>query len=197
MFIVGLTGGIGSGKTSAAKVFSDLGVVVVDADEISREVTSSGGRAINAIKEAFGEKALNQDGSMNRPYMRNLVFKDSAARERLENIIHPLVEEESFEKIKTAKSPYIILSVPLLTEKSFWLDKINRLLVIDLQETEQIQRVMHRDGLSAEEVKRIIGTQSSRQTRISMASDVIVNCQDEDALKASILRLHRLYLSMV
>ncbi len=197
MFIVGLTGGIGAGKTSAARVFSDLGIVVIDADEISREVTSSGGRAIRAVKETFGDRAINQDGSMNRPYIRDLVFKDSAAREQLENIIHPLVQEESFEKIKKAKSPYVILSVPLLTEKSFWLDKINRLLVIDLPENEQIQRVMHRDGLSEEEVMRIIKTQSSRQTRISTASDVIVNCNDEEALRSSILRLHKLYLSMI
>ncbi len=196
MYVVGLTGGIGSGKTTASDMFASLGVTIVDADVISREITASGGCAVESVRQMFGDEAVNPDGSMNRKYVRELVFGDPAQRLRLEGLLHPIIQERSLELLSTSQSPYSILSVPLLTEKGFWKSRINRLLVIDVAEEQQIRRVMARSGLPAEDVARIIMAQTPRMTRLSMADDVIVNCSSLDRLSQSVSRLHALYTEL-
>ncbi|MCD8339757.1 MAG: dephospho-CoA kinase, partial [Burkholderiales bacterium] len=193
MFVVGLTGGIGSGKTSVSDFFNNLGITIVDADEISREITAINGSAIKVIEQAFGKQAISIDGAMNRAYIRELVFNNPSERLRLEEILHPLIQEISLERLMTSKSPYSILSVPLLTEKGFWIQKLNRLLVIDVPKELQIQRVMKRSGLAEKEVEKILAAQSLRYDRLKLADDIIENSSSVSNLRDSVLKLHTYY----
>jgi dephospho-CoA kinase len=196
VFCVGLTGGIGCGKSAAADIFAELGVTVVDTDLISRELTGAGGDAIPAIAQAFGADFVGRDGSMDRTAMRALVFADAAARARLEAILHPLIRARSRALLERATSPYAILVVPLLFETGAYRDVVDRVAVVDCGEARQIERVKARSGLSEDEVRAIIAAQIDRKRRVEQADDVISNDSDLNALRSEVRRLHERYLAM-
>ncbi len=195
-FVVGLTGGIGCGKSSASKLFADLGIDVVDTDVIARELTQSGGPAIRMIQNTFGNTFIAIDGALNRDKMRSLVFSDSAARLKLEKILHPLILKETVLKIKQNHSSYTIIVVPLLFETNDYSNIIQRILVVDCDEQQQLTRTMTRSHLSEYKVRAIIAAQISRKTRLQKADDIISNNQDIDYLRAQVLHLHHQYLSL-
>lgn len=195
-FIVGLTGGIGCGKSSASKFYSDLGIDVIDTDVIARELTQSGGSAISMIQETFGNSFITPDGALDRNKMRDLIFSNSAARIKLEKILHPLILEETALQIEQSRSPYAILVVPLLFETSDYSNIIQRTLVIDCDEPQQLSRTMARSHLSQQAVRTIMATQISRKVRLQKADDIIINDQDIDYLRTQVLRLHHQYLSL-
>ena len=195
-FVVGLTGGIGSGKSRAADAFAALGASVVDTDAIAHELTARGGAALAAIVEAFGREALDADGAMDRLRMRERVFRDAAARQRLEAILHPMIRIESQRRIAATSAPYVVHVVPLLVESPGYRERVQRVLVVDCPEELQIERVRLRSGLAAAEVRRIIATQVPRAQRLAAADDVLDNSGDAAALEAQVARLHRRYLEL-
>jgi dephospho-CoA kinase len=194
--IVGLTGGIGCGKTSAAKVFETLGTDVVDTDAVSHELTGPEGAAIEAIRQAFGEKYITSDGALNRPSMRALVFSSKAARRMLEAILHPLIKTEVMRRTADLRGPYGIIIVPLLFETEGYLDIVHRVLVIDCCEDIQLARTVARTGMEEQAVRAIMSAQLSRKQRLVRADDVIVNDLDVDHLKRQVEALHRKYLAL-
>jgi dephospho-CoA kinase len=175
MFKVGLTGGIGSGKSQVARMLSELGASVLDTDDVSRALTTAGGAAIEAIREAFGVQAIDPSGAMNRAYMRELVFDDADQRRRLEGILHPLIAAEVQRWSDAAVGPYLVYVVPLLIESGRWVDRVNRVCVVDCPPPLQIERVQNRSGLSAERISQIMAVQATRQQRLEAADDVIDN----------------------
>lgn len=195
-FIVGLTGGIGCGKSSASKFFSDLGIDVIDTDVIARQLTESGGSAISMIKEAFGSSFITPDDTLDRNKMRDLIFSNSAARFKLEKILHPLILKETVLQIEQSRSLYTIVVVPLLFETNDYSNIIQRTLVIDCDEQQQLSRTMARSHLSRQATRTIMATQVSREIRLQKANDVIINDQDIDHLRTQVLCLHHQYLSL-
>ena len=175
---LGLTGGIGSGKSTVANMFTALGAVVIDADAISRSLTTTRGAAIEAIKQQFGEAMISADGSLNRNRMRDLVFTDSDVKNRLESIIHPLIKLEIQRQEQTAillGTKLIVYDIPLLVETTNWRPVLDQVLVVDCLEQTQIERVMARNTLKQEDVKKIIANQASRKMRHGAADIVIFN----------------------
>lgn len=196
-FVVGLTGGIGSGKTTVADFFAELGAAVVDTDVIAHELTGPRGAAIPQIVESFGPAVLRSDGSLDRTVMRQRCFSDPDARKRLESILHPMIRRESAERCERADhAPYVVLVVPLLIESRAYRERIDRLLVVDCDEAQQISRVMARSGLTEREVREIMATQISRAERLAAADDVVTNGASRDALQAQVIVLHRRYLEL-
>jgi len=193
-FLVGLTGGIGSGKSAAASYLGTLGAGVVDTDEISHRLTGSGGAAIPAIQGAFGSDYITADGRLDRARMRTRVFSEPAARETLEAILHPMIRDVVRRKLESAEAAYSVLVVPLLFETGQYRDSVNRVLVVDCDESIQRQRVMARSGLSDDEVRRIMATQCSRGVRLRQADDVVDNSGSIEALHRQLDRLHQQYL---
>ena len=176
--VVGLTGGIGSGKSAAADRFAELGAAIVDADVIAHELTGPAGAAMPAIREAFGAEVVRADGALDRQAMRRRAFADPGARVQLEGILHPMIREESRrcgEEALARGAPYLMLVVPLLIESGEYRKRSDRILVIDCPETLQIARVKQRSGLEEPEVRRIMAAQASRTQRLDAADDVIVN----------------------
>ena len=195
--VVGLTGGIGSGKTTVADLFAELGAAVVDTDVIAHELTSAQGAAMPAIIRAFGGTVLQKDGSLDRAAMRRLCFADPVMRKRLEAILHPLIRSESVARCRRAEhAPYVLLVVPLLIESGAYREHIDRILVVDCDEAQQVARVIARSGLSEEEVRGIMATQASRAQRLAAADDVLSNTGARDELQTGILALHRRYLEL-
>lgn len=194
--IIGLTGGIGSGKTRAADSFRELGVEIIDTDQIAHELTYSAGKAISPIRIAFGDRFILDDGSLDRSAMRRLAFSDEAARHRLESILHPLIYQETLRHLPLIQSEYGIVVVPLLLETGNYLKLIDRVLVIDCPESLQISRTMLRSKLSEQEVHDVIVAQCSRDERLAQADDVIVNDSGEQHLQRQIEELHRKYLAL-
>lgn len=194
MKVIGLTGGIGSGKTTVSDLFSELGIDVVDADVVSRQLTAADGGAMLEIIKQFGHEAASPDGSMNRRFMRELVFSDPSAKTALENILHALIRRECQRQLDASKSPYTILSVPLLIESPFWRSSIDRLLVVEAPEALRIERVVRRSNLTSEAVKKIISTQATTAQRLNAADDVMENVGTREMLKSSVLKLHSMYL---
>ena len=195
-FIIGLTGGIGSGKTRTADFFNELNVEVIDADEIAHSLTCPGGKAIELIRTAFGDHVILEDGSMNRAAMRKLVFPDKAARLKLESILHPLIYQEILRHLSLIQSEYGILVVPLLLETGNYLKLVNRILVIDSPESLQISRAMQRSKLSEQAVRDVIAVQCMREERLAQADDVIVNDSSEQYLQQQVQKLHQKYLAL-
>ncbi len=193
-FIVGLTGGIGCGKSSASKFFSDLGIDVIDTDVIARQLTESGGSAISMIQETFGNSFITPDCALDRNKMRDLIFSNSAARLKLEKILHPLILKETALQIEQSRSLYAIIVVPLLFETNDYSNIVQRILVIDCDEQQQLSRTMARSHLSRQAARTIMTTQVSREIRLQKADDVIINDQDIDYLRTQVLRLHHQYL---
>lgn len=195
MFIVGLTGGIGSGKTAVSDRFQDKGISIVDADLCSRVVVESGRPALQSIKEHFGDDILTADGELDRAALRQQVFSNSDEKKWLESLLHPLIAKELFFQLNAAQSEYVMLVSPLLIEsqQNIMCDKV---LVVDVPEEIQIERTMIRDNNDAEQVKNIIKTQTSREKRLEAASDVIENTQGLDYLDECINQLHKTYLTL-
>lgn len=196
MKVIGLTGGIGSGKTTVSDLFGELDIDVVDADVVSRQLTAVNGGAMPEIIKQFGPESASLDGSMNRKFIRELVFSDPEAKAVLENILHPLIRKECQRQLESSRSPYTILSVPLLIESPFWRSSIDRLIVVEAPEALRIERVVQRSHLTPEAVKKIISSQATTAQRLDAADDVIENVGTREMLKASVLKLHSLYLRL-
>ena len=192
--VVGLTGGIGSGKSAAAEEFARLGAAVVDTDVIAHELTGSDGLAIPGIKKLFGEEAIGPDGAMDRKKMRERVFAEPAAKRKLEALLHPLIREESARRIAAARAPYVVHVVPLLIESPDYRRRVDRVLVVDAPEDTQVKRVRSRSGLSEDEVRAIMRTQVARAERLAAADDVLDNGGSRDALRTQVAALHEKYL---
>ena len=195
-FVVGLTGGIGSGKSTVADLFVEQGATLVDTDAIAHELTGVGGAAMPALVAEFGAAVAAVDGAMDRAAMRQLVFADPSARARLEGILHPLIRQLSAERCRAAGSPYVILAVPLLVESGTYRERCDRIVVVDCPESLQIERVMARNGMLVDEVKAIMAVQATRQQRLAVANDVVVNDADQAKLHAQVAVLHRKYLML-
>jgi len=195
-FIIGLTGGIGCGKSSASKMFANLGVDIIDTDVIARELTQSNGAAIIPIREAFGDAYITSGGALDRNQMRQLIFSDSSSRQKLEKILHPFIFTEAARRTKLTSSPYVIMVIPLLFETNDYDRIIQRSLVIDCDEKYQIARTMKRSKLNEQEVRAIIATQLSRQQRLQKADDVIVNNNDLNNLQKQVNIHHQKYLAL-
>jgi dephospho-CoA kinase len=197
-YVVGLTGGIGSGKSAVGDLFAQHGVTVVDTDAIAHALTAPGGAAIGAIRAEFGESAVSADGALDRAAMRAMVFADPSARKRLEAILHPMIRAESERRLlqRPSGSSYAILMVPLLIESGEYRKRVNRIAVVDCAESTQIERVMSRSGLARKEIERILAAQATRAERLAAADDVIENDGALDQLPAQIERLHRRYLEL-
>lgn len=193
-FTIGLTGGIGSGKTTVANLFAELGAGLVDTDLIAHQLTQPGGVAIAAIKKEFGEDFILASGAMDRAKMRDLVFRDAEKKTRLEEILHPLIRAETEAAAERSKAPYTIFVVPLLVESGSWKHRVDRVLVIDCSETTQIERVIQRNGLAREQINAIMLVQASRDQRLQAADDVIRNEGDLSAIRTQVSCLHDKYL---
>jgi dephospho-CoA kinase len=191
-----LTGGIGSGKSSVAQLFAARGVEVIDADALAHQLTGPGGAALPAIVGEFGPEILDAAGALDRARMRRLAFADPAVRKRLEAILHPMIRAETERRAITARSPYLILMIPLLIESGPPRSRCDRVLVVDCPEEEQIRRTMRRSSLSREEVQAILATQASRAARLAHADDVIDNGGDPSQLAPEVEALHRRYLEL-
>ena len=192
-FVVGLTGGIGSGKSAAAAEFARLGATVVDTDAIAHELTSRNGLAVSQIRNLFGEKAVGPDGAMDRGMMRELAFSDPAARKTLEALLHPMIREESARRIAAAAGPYVIHVVPLLVESGEYRGRVDRVLVVDSPEDARVARVKDR-GLDEQQIVKIIRAQAPRAERLKAADDVIDNAGTLEALRKQVGELHKKYL---
>jgi dephospho-CoA kinase len=192
---IGLTGGIGCGKSTVTHLFTQLNVPVIDADDIAHQVVGVGQPALTLIQHAFGVHSLNADGSLNRNLMRDLVFSDASQKQKLEAFIHPLVYQTITEQLALLNAPYCILSIPLLFETNK-ADFVDRVLVVDCPEETQIERVQKRDHLTIERAQSIIDTQVSRAFRMAHAHDIIDNTQSNTELAQQVEKLHNLYLSL-
>ncbi|ODV14128.1 MAG: dephospho-CoA kinase [Thiobacillus sp. SCN 64-317] len=195
MFVVGLTGGIGSGKSTVAGLFAEQGTPVIDTDVIARELSMPGNAALDAIRAEFGETAMQADGSLDRTALRRRVFSDPGARHRLEAILHPRIRERVAQTLATLAVPYVLIVIPLLVETGAYQDMLDRILVVDCPEDMQIERVMARSGLTRDEVDAILGAQSRRAARLARADDVILNTASPEALRDQVAALHRRYLA--
>jgi len=195
-YVVGLTGGIGSGKSTVADLFVAQGAPLVDTDAIAHELTAAGGAAMPALRDAFGPAIADAAGALDRAAMRRLAFADPLARSRLEAILHPLIRDLSAQRCRAAAAPYVILAVPLLVESGSYRERCQRILVVDCPESLQIERVMARSGLSAEEARAILAAQASREQRLAIADDVLINDGERTILYPQVATLHLKYLQM-
>ncbi|HZW14532.1 MAG TPA: dephospho-CoA kinase [Noviherbaspirillum sp.] len=195
-FSVGLTGGIGSGKTTVADMFAARGASVIDTDVIAHQMTAPGGQAIPQIRAQFGEAFLTPEGAMDRAKMRAYVFDEPSAKARLEAILHPLIRAETERAAQQAQGAYLLFVVPLLVESGGWRQRVSRVLVVDCPESTQVRRVISRSGLPEPQVRAIMATQATREQRLAAADDVIDNNGDALALAPQVDRLHALYSSL-
>lgn len=183
MFSVGLTGGIGSGKTQVADLLAAWGAAIIDTDEIAHALTALGGKALPAIGATFGDAALAPDGAMDRSYIRDQVFERPERRAELEAILHPLIDAEVRDQAQYAQGAYLVYVVPLLVESGRWRSRVDRICVVDCDPATQIMRVQARSGLTADAIARIMSAQVSRAARLAAADDVVLNdgntCRDE------------------
>jgi dephospho-CoA kinase len=194
ILFIGLTGGIGSGKTAVSNLLGELGAGIIDTDVISHQITGPGGSAIPFITKTFGIEFIDPNGALNRQKMRDLVFEDPKARQKLEQITHPLIQQETAIKaIEIAQScaPYLVFVVPLLIESRTWVNLIDFLVVVDCPEETQIQRVMQRNNITRPEVENILNAQTDRNTRLTAADAVIENQGSLADLKQEVLNLHQ------
>ncbi|RAU36300.1 dephospho-CoA kinase [Enterobacter sp. ECC-175] len=193
-YIVALTGGIGSGKSTVADAFYRLGITIVDADVIARQVVEPHTPALQAIEAHFGHTILNDDGTLNRRRLREYIFSDSSEKDWLNSLLHPIIHQETQRQIAASTSPYCLWVVPLLVENQLH-GKANRVLVIDVSPETQIRRTMARDGVSREHAEQILAAQATRDARLAVADDVIDNNGAPDAIASDVARLHEQYLT--
>lgn len=196
MFTVGLTGGIGSGKSTVADCFAAHGVPVIDTDVIARDLTAPGGAALDVIRAAFGETVMQTDGTLDRAALRRCVFADSVARHQLEAILHPRIQQEVEQTLASLIAPYVLIVIPLLVETGSYRNVLDRVLVVDCPEALQIARVMARNGLAQDEINAILAAQAGRAERLAVADDVIVNTASPEALRTQVATLHQHYLAL-
>ncbi|MDZ7656646.1 MAG: dephospho-CoA kinase [Sulfurimicrobium sp.] len=196
MLVIGLTGGIGCGKSATAELFAELGVSIIDTDQIARQLTSAGQPALVAIANKFGTDFLLPDGNLNRPLMRHTIFASPEAKKELEAILHPLIRAEVRRRLALAQSPYAIVAVPLLLESGAYGEIVQRVLVVDCSEAQQMERVMARNGLDETEVRAIMAHQLSRQERLRQADDIIDNHGNHSSLGLQVEQLHQRYLKL-
>ena len=195
-FVVGLTGGIGSGKSTVADLFVAQGAALVDTDLIAHQLTAAGGLAMPQIVAAFGSELADAEGALDRPAMRRAVFADRSARGRLESILHPLIRQIADQRCAEMTAPYVILAVPLLVESGGYRARCDRVVVVDCPEAVQISRVMARNGLSEKEVRAILKAQASREQRLAIADEVIDNGAGLTNLYPRVAELHLKYLAL-
>ena len=195
-FSVGLTGGIGCGKSTVAELFAGLGASIVDTDAIAHALTAPHGAAMPAIVAEFGPAFATPDGALDRARMRTLVFGDAGARARLEAILHPRIRDATAAAAAIATGPYVIYAVPLLIESGTWRARVARVLAVDCSEDTQVARVMARSGLAPDQVRAIMATQVTRQQRLAAADDVIDNDDGLESLLPQVTRLHQQYLAL-
>lgn len=192
--IIGLTGGIGSGKTTVSNLFAELGIAIIDADVIARDVVTSGSPALKAIKKHFGSEFIQADGQLDRVLLRKQIFSNENDKLWLNKLLHPLIREQIVAQTKAAASPYCLLVAPLMIENNL-MSLIDRLLVIDVKESTQITRTAHRDGNSSDQIKAIMASQVSRASRKLHADDILDNDDcSEIELKQAVIKLHQAYL---
>ncbi|MFN8839476.1 MAG: dephospho-CoA kinase [Burkholderiales bacterium] len=197
--VIGLTGGIGSGKSTVADRLVERGAALVDTDAIAHALTAPGGDAIAPIRAAFGDGVIAADGRMDRAAMRALAFSDPTARRRLEGILHPMIRartERGIAEAADAGAPYVVVAVPLLVESGDWRGRYDRVLVVDCPPEVQVERVVRRNGLPREQVEAILAAQASRAQRLAAADDVVDNGGAPEALAAQVERLHAAYVGL-
>ncbi|KJF87692.1 dephospho-CoA kinase [Photobacterium phosphoreum] len=193
--VIGLTGGIGSGKTTVANLFGDYGIDLIDADIIARDVVAIGSRGLCRIIKKFGNSILLNDGNLDRSQLRAAIFSDPHLKNWLNQLLHPLIREQMLADIDRATSPYCLLIVPLMVENNLQ-TLTDRLLVVDVDQQTQIMRTQQRDNVSLEQIKNILAAQASRQQRLDAADDIICNNGDNQALLTQVAQLHQHYLAL-
>ncbi|MCK6412752.1 MAG: dephospho-CoA kinase [Azonexus sp.] len=194
-YIVGLTGGIGSGKSTVAELLRTRGAALVDTDAIAHELTQAGGGAMPALLAAFGPAIATKEGALDRVAMRQRVFADTLARRRLEGILHPLIRELAERRCRAASAAYVLLAVPLLVESGAYRQLCDRILLVDCPVELQIERVMRRNGLSAGEAQAIVAAQATREQRQAIADDIVLNAAQTADLHQTLATLHAAYLA--
>jgi len=192
---IGLTGGIASGKSTVAQRFVELAVPVIDADAVARAVVAPGKPGLAAVSERFGSRVLAENGELDRRALRDLVFKDPESRRNLESILHPLIRAEMEHSADLAVGPYIVMAIPLLVEGDSH-ERVDRVLVVDVDEAVQLQRVMTRDGCTLEQARAILASQASRSARLALADDVLPNAGTVTDLRQAVDQLHERYLRL-
>lgn len=198
MLIIGMTGGIGSGKSEASKIFASLNIEVIDLDKISKEITEKNHEAIEEIKTLFGQSLFNKENELDRKKLRDMIFSDKNLKIKLENILHPKILAEVKKKLSIfSDEPYVVIDIPLLFETNQYVPLISRTLVIDCELSNQIERARKRDGMEIAMVQSIISQQVDRNTRIQRGDDVILNDGSIESLEDSIKKLHEKYLNLV
>ena len=195
MLRVGLTGGIGSGKSTVCQLFTELGVPVIDADTIAHQLTAPGQAALSQLVTAYGSDILDQRGHLDRAVLREHIFHDDRMRKQLEAILHPLIRKRMREQLAAIEAPYVIVAIPLLLEKG-WQGEIDRILVVDTDEALQLERAARRDGVSLQAVKNIMHSQVTRQIRRAAADDIIQNDGGYSKLSGQVEELHKRYLRL-
>lgn len=193
-YIVALTGGIGSGKSTVADAFSRLGITIIDADILARQVVEPGTPALRAIADHFGSDIIEPDGTLNRRMLRERIFTHPEEKAWLNALLHPLIQQETQKQIAHATSPYVLWVVPLLVENNLH-DKADRVLVVDVSPATQIQRTIARDNVGREHAEQILAAQAKREARLAVADDVIDNNGSPDAIASDVARLHQQYLA--
>lgn len=198
MLVIALTGGIGSGKTTVSDIFKSKNIPIIDTDIIARQIVEPNQPAYLEIIETFGKEILNKDGSINRQTLSKLIFSSKEKRLQLESILHPIIWQEVKLQLKILTSPYCIIVVPLLVENLSTIKAVtfDRVLVVDTEEELQIMRSQKRDNVDIEEIKKIMKTQVSRQTRIGAADDIILNTENIDTLNKEVSSLHEKYIAL-
>jgi dephospho-CoA kinase len=192
--VIGLTGGIASGKTTVSDIFAKLGVDIIDADIIARDVVALGTSALDAIANEFGKDILTESGELDRHKLRAIIFSDEHKKAWLNKLLHPLIRDQMLQQTASATSPYCILSVPLLVENKLT-PLVDRTLVVDIEEATQLQRAMNRDNSQQVVIEGIMASQASREERVKAADDVITNDKDLAWLRSQVMDLHQIYLN--
>jgi dephospho-CoA kinase len=192
---IGLTGGIASGKSTVADMFADLGITVIDTDIIARDVVQPGQAALIEIRGVFGDAVFNADGTLDRSALRQQIFASEAARKQLEAILHPLIQEETMQRIDAASGSYIVIVVPLLVGSPLR-EQFDRILVVDCDEATQIERLLARDAETEDQARRILAAQASREQRLEIADDVIQNNATLEAISTQVSAIHDSYLTL-
>lgn len=196
MLKVGLTGGIGCGKSAVCSIFAELGVAVIDTDELARLAVVPGSPALERISDTFGQSVLGVDGALNRDRMRQIVFSSATRRQQLEQIVHPEIRQLLQRRLAEISAPYVVIAIPLLMEKG-WQTYVDRVLVVDCDESLQLRRAMDRDGSNESMIRAIIAAQIPRQKRLEHADDIIHNDADFTALHHQVEELHRYYTDVI
>jgi dephospho-CoA kinase len=192
---IGLTGGIASGKSTVADMFAALGITVIDTDIIAREVVQPGQPALRKIRSVFGDSVFKSDGTLDRGALRQQIFSSDAAREKLQAILHPLIQAQTVQRINAASGSYIVIVVPLLVESPLR-EQMDRILVVDCDEATQIRRLLARDAETEDQARRILAAQASRNERLDIADDIIHNNSSIEAISAQVSALHDSYTAL-